>query len=212
MEDLKARYGSWALITGGTSGIGAELARKIGQAGMNLVIVARTQANLDTQAAALRKELGIEVRVVAADLSASGATATVIEAVQDLEIGMLVLSAAMESKGYFVDETLARHRALVQMDVVGPLELAHHFRCAKRVHVAERTAAEGREPETEDRTDVAVARRTDHTLLEAPHCLVQHREDSPQLYLRRSVFHTERRLRVARRRSFPGRRSQKRIN
>jgi short-subunit dehydrogenase len=124
---MKTRYGSWALVTGGTSGIGAALARQLGQAGLNLVLVARTRSTLDTQAAALAKELGVQVRAVSADLSAPAGAAAVIAAVQDLEIGVLVLAAALESKGYFVDESLATHRALLQMDVVGPMELTHHF-------------------------------------------------------------------------------------
>jgi short-subunit dehydrogenase len=124
---MKTKYGTWALVTGGTSGIGAALTRQLAQAGLNLVVVARTQSALDTQAAALEKEFGVKVRPVAADLSAPAGTATVIDAVKDLEIGVLVLSAALESKGYFVEESIEKHRALVQMDVVGPMELAHHF-------------------------------------------------------------------------------------
>jgi short-subunit dehydrogenase len=127
MNDFKTRYGSWALITGGTSGIGAALTKQLAQAGLNLVVVARTQSTLDAQAAALSKDFGVTVRTVAADLTQATGTATVIDAVKDLDIAVLVLSAAVESKGYFVDESLARHRALVQMDVVGPMELAHHF-------------------------------------------------------------------------------------
>ncbi len=124
---MKTKYGTWALVTGGTSGIGAALTRQLAQAGLNVVLVARTQATLDTHAAALEKDYGVKVRSVAADLSVPAGTATVIDAVKDLEVGVLVLCAALESQGYFVEESLAKHRALVQMDVVGPMELTHHF-------------------------------------------------------------------------------------
>lgn len=124
---MKNKYGSWALVTGGTSGIGAALSRQLAQQGLNVVLVARTQATLDTQAAALEKEFGVKVRAVAADLSSPAGTATLIAAVEDLEIGVLALSAALETQGYFVDDAIAKHRALVQMDVVSPMELAHHF-------------------------------------------------------------------------------------
>jgi short-subunit dehydrogenase len=124
---MMKKYGSWALVTGATSGIGAALTRQLGQAGLNLVLVARTRATLDAQAKALAREFGVQVRTVAADLSVPDGTAAVIAAVQDLEVGVLVLSAALESKGYFVEESLATHRALLQMDVVGPMELTHHF-------------------------------------------------------------------------------------
>lgn len=127
MKDLTSRYGSWALITGATSGIGQALVRQVAAAGMNVVTVARTGTALEAQAEALTAELNIEVRPVAADLSSSAGIQTLIDAVSDLEIGVLVPCAALEGKGYFVDESIEHHRALVQMDVIGPMVLAHHF-------------------------------------------------------------------------------------
>jgi len=127
MKDLKNRYGSWALVTGATSGIGQALVRQFAAAGMNVVTVARTRTALETQARALRAELNVEVRPVSADLSSRNGTQTVIDAARDLEIGVLVPCAAIGSHGYFVDESLERYLALVQMDVVGPMTLAHYF-------------------------------------------------------------------------------------
>lgn len=127
MKTLKSRYGNWALVTGATSGIGAALVRQLAAAGMNVVTVARTKAALEAQAKTLMEELNVEVRPVACDLSSSEGTQTIIDAVSDLEIGVLVPCAALESRGYFVDESLAHHQALIQMDVIGPMALAHHF-------------------------------------------------------------------------------------
>jgi short-subunit dehydrogenase len=91
------------------------------------VTVARTQATLETQAKALTAQFKVQVRPLAADLSSAAGTQAVCDAVHDLEIGILVPCAAVESRGYFVDESLASHQALVQMDVVSPMLLAHHF-------------------------------------------------------------------------------------
>jgi short-subunit dehydrogenase len=57
-----------ALITGGTSGIGKELAKLFAQDKYNLVIVARKQQELDGTADELR-QFGIEVKTIAKDLS-----------------------------------------------------------------------------------------------------------------------------------------------
>ncbi|GAA1001205.1 SDR family NAD(P)-dependent oxidoreductase [Subtercola frigoramans] len=58
-----------ALITGGSSGIGASFARALATRGENLVLVARDTEKLDRAAAALRLEFGVNVETVSADLA-----------------------------------------------------------------------------------------------------------------------------------------------
>lgn len=57
-----------ALITGASSGLGAEYARQLAAKGADLVLVARDRSALDELAARLRSTYGVGVDVLAADL------------------------------------------------------------------------------------------------------------------------------------------------
>jgi short-subunit dehydrogenase len=59
-----------ALITGASSGLGAEYARQLAAKGADLVLVARDRTALDDLAEDLRRREGVEVEVLAADLLA----------------------------------------------------------------------------------------------------------------------------------------------
>jgi len=68
MSSLK-RYGTTALVTGASSGIGKSYARAIAKDGLNLVLVARRKALLDELAEELSGEHGIQVHTIAQDLT-----------------------------------------------------------------------------------------------------------------------------------------------
>lgn len=66
------------LITGATSGIGAEFARQFAARGCDLVLVARAVVPLEETAAALRTQWGVAVETIAADLLDDGGLARVL--------------------------------------------------------------------------------------------------------------------------------------
>jgi uncharacterized protein len=73
-----------ALITGGTSGIGAAFARQLGAQGSDLVLVARNPERLAAAAAELHAAWGINVETLAADLAERADVARVVARLEDM--------------------------------------------------------------------------------------------------------------------------------
>src|SRR5258705_2807193 len=90
---FKERYGPWALVTGASSGIGAEFAVQLAEAGLNLILAARRKPRLDRLAQQLEEKSKIQVRAVRADLSRPGFLADILAASRSVEVGLLVNNA-----------------------------------------------------------------------------------------------------------------------
>ena len=72
-----------ALITGASSGLGAEFARQLAERGADLVLVARDKDALDAVAARLRASAGVDVEVLVADLTVPRQRDKVVRRLQD---------------------------------------------------------------------------------------------------------------------------------
>lgn len=122
-----AKYGPWALIIGGSEGVGAAFARKLAAAGFKLVLVARKPEPLEDLAAALRGE-GADVRVVSADLSQPDALDQVRRVTDDLEIGLLIYNAgANNTRGLFVELPEDVTQSVIAINVLGQANFARHY-------------------------------------------------------------------------------------
>jgi short-subunit dehydrogenase len=100
-----------ALVTGGTSGIGAAFARALAKRGHDIVLVARSAGPLEAMAAELRA-LGRQVETIAADLADHDDTERVAERLRDPErpIEVLVNNAGFGLRTRLVTPDLAEHQ------------------------------------------------------------------------------------------------------
>jgi short-subunit dehydrogenase len=119
---FKETYGPYALVAGGSDGLGAAFAEAIAQRGLNLVLLARQEDRLNATAARLRDTYEIDVIALTADMADYE---TVKQRVGDLKlsIGLLVYDAAYAPIGRFEDVSEDHLAQAAAVNVRAPLLL-----------------------------------------------------------------------------------------
>ncbi|WP_353129834.1 SDR family NAD(P)-dependent oxidoreductase [Parapedobacter pyrenivorans] len=119
----------FALVTGGTSGIGLELAKLLGADGYNLVIIARDKQELDQVSSELTTQYPIEVLTIQKDLSDNEAPHEIFEALKakGITIDILINNAGQGVYGEFMDTDLERELAIIRLNINACIMLTKFF-------------------------------------------------------------------------------------
>ena len=117
----------WALVTGASSGIGAEFARQLAARGMHLVLTARREERLQELAEELHRRHAARCEIILADLAEPDGPRQLWDAVQqrDIEVHILVNNAGFTHVGEIDSVPLERLLQLVRVNVAAVTELTY---------------------------------------------------------------------------------------
>lgn len=119
----------WVLITGASSGLGAEFARALAARGANLVLTARSAERLEQLALDLGRVNGVLARVVVADLSSSEGVRALLRGVDALAVQVehVISNAGFGSAGRFLEADAETQAAIVRVNCEAVVAIARHF-------------------------------------------------------------------------------------
>jgi len=136
MDAFRERYGRWALVAGASEGLGAEFCHQLAARGLSVALVARRPEPLARLARELERAHGVETRALAFDLARAEDLAELERVTAELDVGLMVMSAASSPVGEFLEHSLGEHRAMLDLNCRAALVMTHVF--------AERLVARGR--------------------------------------------------------------------
>ncbi|RYF90175.1 MAG: SDR family oxidoreductase [Chitinophagaceae bacterium] len=119
----------YTLITGGSGGIGFELAKIFAKNGHHLILVSRDQVALEKAAAFLQQQYHTEVLVISKDLFIQENASALYGEVKGrgLQVDILVNDAGQGLYGEFADTALEKELAIINLNIASLVTLTKFF-------------------------------------------------------------------------------------
>jgi hypothetical protein len=120
--------GKWALVTGASSGIGAEMARELARRGAKLILTGRRRGRLEALAAELGAQ-GSETRILAEDLNDPEAPGRIFAATADagIAVDILINNAGLGRYGEFRSNPIEQELSQVRVNCEAMVHMARLF-------------------------------------------------------------------------------------
>lgn len=116
---MKNENDKYALVTGGTSGIGYELAKLLAQDGYNLVVVARNENDLQRVSDELRGQYGVDIIPMSRDLFERDNAFAIYDELKakNIQIEILVNDAGQGQYGEFVETDIRKELKIIDLNI-----------------------------------------------------------------------------------------------
>jgi NAD(P)-dependent dehydrogenase (short-subunit alcohol dehydrogenase family) len=118
-----SRAGQVALVTGGSAGLGMEIATALAQAGSEVVLASRSAARCEKAAAQMSARTGRRVTGLACDVTDEAAVKALIGRVLSGHgrLDVLVASAGVQARGTIDELDVSTLRTCLDVNVVGTI-------------------------------------------------------------------------------------------
>lgn len=132
-QDLRKKYGNWAVVTGASSGIGKAITEDLAEQGVNVVMIALENDLLHESHAELQKQYGaVELRAVGVDLGHYGEgdndyMKLIREATDDIPVSIVFNNAGYLLMGFFEKRNIDAHISNLECNSVSGVRIIHHF-------------------------------------------------------------------------------------
>jgi short-subunit dehydrogenase len=124
-NEFLQKYGPWAMVAGGSEGLGGAFSEELAGRGLNLVIISRRPGPLEETAARLRAAHGVQVRALRLDMADPKTLADVERETAGLEIGLLVCNAGTAYTGPFLKPEFDEYQRILDVNCRCSLGLIH---------------------------------------------------------------------------------------
>ena len=119
----------YALITGGTEGIGLELSKLFAKDNCNLIIVARNKEKLSQIKNEIEIKYNVNVDILSIDISIHSSCEKIIEFVdkKNISVDYLINNAGIGSFGLFSDGKFGFEEKLININIIALTNLTKYF-------------------------------------------------------------------------------------
>jgi short-subunit dehydrogenase len=123
---FREKYGSWAIVSGATNGIGRAFVEELILLKFNIVIIGRNQDALNELSKKIERN-NLKSSSLNLDLSLPNSIDKVFATTDKLDVGLVVLSAGFGNYGEFVENNLSDNCKMIDLHCKTRMRMCHHY-------------------------------------------------------------------------------------